>query len=92
VSGILLGTCHFFVSLLSKQFFSSNDMNYFGLLALDLPATGVGTRVARWFLFRPKIPIWIYFGGPWNGKCCYIVWSYIHILFYNHWVYFMGFG
>jgi hypothetical protein len=20
----------------------------------------------------PKIPIWAYFGGPWNGKCCYI--------------------
>jgi hypothetical protein len=19
-----------------------------------------------------KIPIWIYFGGPWNGKCWYI--------------------
>jgi hypothetical protein len=22
------------------------------------------TRVARWFLFKPKIPIWVNFGGP----------------------------
>jgi hypothetical protein len=27
--------------------------------------------VARWFIFIPKIPIWVYFGGPWNGKCWY---------------------
>jgi hypothetical protein len=28
--------------------------------------------VARWFILRPKIPIWVYFEGPWNGKCWYI--------------------
>jgi hypothetical protein len=22
------------------------------------------TRFARWFLFKPKIPIWVNFGGP----------------------------
>jgi hypothetical protein len=22
------------------------------------------TRVARWFIFKPKIPIWVTFGGP----------------------------
>jgi hypothetical protein len=22
----------------------------------------------------PKIPIWVNFGGPWNGKCWYILW------------------
>jgi sorbitol-specific phosphotransferase system component IIC len=27
------------------------------------------TRVARWFIFKPKITIWVSFGGPWNGKC-----------------------
>jgi hypothetical protein len=26
------------------------------------------TRVARWFIFKPKIPIWVSFWGPWNGK------------------------
>jgi hypothetical protein len=24
----------------------------------------VGTRVAGWFVFNPKIPIWVNFGGP----------------------------
>jgi hypothetical protein len=31
------------------------------------------TRVARWFILRPKFPIWVYFGGPWKGKCWYIL-------------------
>jgi hypothetical protein len=26
-------------------------------------------RVARWFVFKPKNPILVNFGGPWNGKC-----------------------
>jgi hypothetical protein len=26
-------------------------------------------RVARWFLFKKKIPIWVNFGGPKIGKC-----------------------
>jgi hypothetical protein len=29
-------------------------------------------RVAGWFILRPKIPVWVYFRGPWNGKCWYI--------------------
>jgi hypothetical protein len=29
-------------------------------------------RDARWF-FKPKIPIWVNLGGPWNGKCWYIL-------------------
>jgi hypothetical protein len=23
-------------------------------------------RIARWFIFKPEIPIWVNFGGPWN--------------------------
>jgi hypothetical protein len=30
-------------------------------------------RVARWFVFKPKIPIWVNFGGPLNGKCWHII-------------------
>jgi hypothetical protein len=30
-------------------------------------------RVARWFILRPNIPIWVYFGELWNGKCWYIL-------------------
>jgi hypothetical protein len=29
--------------------------------------------VASWFILRPKIPNWVYFGVPWNGKCWYIL-------------------
>jgi hypothetical protein len=28
-------------------------------------------KVARWFAFKPKIPIWLNFVGPLNRKCCY---------------------
>jgi hypothetical protein len=30
-------------------------------------------RAARWYIFRPKIPIWVNFGGPGHGKCRYIL-------------------
>jgi hypothetical protein len=33
-------------------------------------------RVARWFLFKPKLPIWVNFGGPQIGKCWYILWPF----------------
>jgi hypothetical protein len=35
---------------------------------LPLPA-----RVARWFVFKPNIQIWVNFGGSCNGRCCYIL-------------------
>jgi hypothetical protein len=28
--------------------------------------------VARWFIFKPKIPIWLNYGGLWYGKCWYV--------------------
>jgi hypothetical protein len=34
------------------------------------------SRVARWYVFKPKTQIWINFGGPWNWKCSYILWSF----------------
>jgi hypothetical protein len=33
-------------------------------------------------ILRPKISIWVYFGGPWNGKCGYILRQFIII--YDH--------
>jgi hypothetical protein len=32
----------------------------------------VFSRVARWYILRPKIKVWVYFGWPWNGKRWYI--------------------
>jgi hypothetical protein len=33
----------------------------------------VAASVARWFVFKPKFPILVKFGGPWIRKCCYIL-------------------
>jgi hypothetical protein len=44
-------------------------------------------RVARWFLFKPKIQIWVNFGGPEIEKRCYILWPFG--IFYGHLGYFM---
>jgi hypothetical protein len=46
--------------------------------------------VARWFIFKPKIPIWVIFGGPWTGKCLYILWLFG--IFYGHLGYVMTIG
>jgi hypothetical protein len=36
-------------------------------------------RIARWFLLRPKLPIWVYFGGPWNGKYFMSIWNILQL-------------
>jgi hypothetical protein len=40
------------------------------------PAASVATRVARWYVFKPKIQIWVKFGGSCNGRCGYILWTF----------------
>jgi hypothetical protein len=30
-------------------------------------------RVARWYILKPKIPLWVNFGGPCNERCRYIL-------------------
>jgi hypothetical protein len=53
-------------------------------------------RVARWFVFKPKIPTLVKFGGPWNGKCCYSLLPfgkiYGHLVVSGHLMYFLRFG
>jgi hypothetical protein len=34
-------------------------------------------RVARWFILRPKIPIWVYFGSPGMETLVYIFYSHL---------------
>jgi hypothetical protein len=43
-------------------------------------------RVARWFTFKSKVPIWVYFRGSCNGNCWSILWPFG--LFNSHLVYF----
>jgi hypothetical protein len=33
------------------------------------------TMVARWFVFKPKIQIWVNFGGSWTGRGRYVLWT-----------------
>jgi hypothetical protein len=40
----------------------------------------VWPRVARWFIFRPKIPIVVYFCRPWNGNFWYMYFMAILVL------------
>jgi hypothetical protein len=55
------------------------------LLANQLSA--LATRVARWFVFIPKLPIWVIFGGPWSGKCWHILCPFgiFSAIWYNLW-------
>jgi hypothetical protein len=47
-------------------------------------------RVARWFNFKPKIPLWVNFVGPWNGKGLYILMPIG--IYHGHLVHFESFG
>jgi hypothetical protein len=31
---------------------------------------------ARWYILIPKIPVWLHFGDPWNGKCWCTLWPF----------------
>jgi hypothetical protein len=42
---------------------------------------------ARWLISKPKIPIWVNFGGSCNEKCWYICWPFGP--FYGHLGYFV---
>jgi hypothetical protein len=46
----------------------------------------IATRVARWCILKPKIAIWVNFGGSCNGRCWHILLTYG--LFYSHLIYF----
>jgi hypothetical protein len=37
------------------------------------PQRGLPFRVARWFVFKPKIQIWVNFGGSCTGRCWYVL-------------------
>jgi hypothetical protein len=63
------------------QFFK----NWFGVFLTN--SSGHPVRVARWFVFKPKLPTLVNFGGSWNRKSWYILWPFG--LFFGHLVYFV---
>jgi hypothetical protein len=58
---------------------SAGAKTFIGKLFTLTPSTG---RVARWYIFKPKIKIWVIIGGSCNGRCWYIMWTFD--LFYSH--------
>jgi hypothetical protein len=51
---------------------------------------GDSTRVARWYIFRPKIAIWVNFGGSCNERYWHVLWPFG--LFYGRFVYLVDVG
>jgi hypothetical protein len=48
--------------------------------------------VARWYIFKSKIQVWVTFGGSCNTRCWYLLWSFGFIcppfgIFCGHLVY-----
>jgi hypothetical protein len=58
----------------------------------------VASSAARWYIFKPKNPIWVNFVGPWNWKGWYVysmaIWNILRPLgiCYGHLVIFWIFG
>jgi hypothetical protein len=64
-------------TFLHEIFFYIKDLSKrYKNVALNLKSWG---RVARWHIFKPKIPIWVNFGGPWKGKGWYILYPFQYI-------------
>jgi hypothetical protein len=68
--------------------YSKGRSRYFNALFLttlkmhnDCVSFRIHTRVARLYIFKPKIPSLVCFVGPWNRKCWYIEWP----LHWNIW-------
>jgi hypothetical protein len=51
-------------------------------------SASIRARVARLYIFKPKIQIWVNFVGPLTGKCWYILWPIV--IYFGHLVYFMA--
>jgi hypothetical protein len=51
--------------------------SYFETVAkFYLPFPPPKFTVARLYIFKPKIPIWVNFGGSCNRRCWYILWPF----------------
>jgi hypothetical protein len=64
-----------FVFLAGKTFPQNEMENFrnFGIDAAHQSETLFSFRVARWYIFIPKLPMWKDVEGPLNVKCWYIL-------------------
>jgi hypothetical protein len=60
----------------------SDSLKKFGLIGFEISRqSNVLGGAARWHIFKPKVPIWVNFGGSCNGRYWYILWPFgQHIL------------
>jgi hypothetical protein len=74
------------------KYFFPKPFRFFLQVSLAERATAA-TRVARWFVFKPKIPIWVNFGGPMLVYFM-VIWNILRSLciFYDHLVMFWKIG
>jgi hypothetical protein len=72
----------------SLQLSPSNPVS--AKLALRNNRNALQCRVARWFVFKPKIQIWVHFVGFCNERCWYILWTFGTVR--GNLVYFFHFG
>jgi hypothetical protein len=67
--------------------------SWVGVCKDELNGFRVQARVARWFVFKPNIPIWVNFGGGCNGKSWYFYDNLVYFTangnIYGHLVYFV---
>jgi hypothetical protein len=45
-------------------------------LRITLSPQTIWSRAARWYVFKPKLQIWVNFGGPWNEKSWLFLWPF----------------
>jgi hypothetical protein len=50
------------------------------------------SSVASWYIFQPKILIWVNFGGLWNGKCWYILHMASRNIFWSFGIFYGQYG
>jgi hypothetical protein len=83
-------TLHLYVRWLTAQKRTLKKRNFAKLINRKDPWRNpfLADRVARWYIFRPKFAIWVYFGVPCNGMSVYLMdfWCYLQPfdIFYGH--------
>jgi hypothetical protein len=50
-----------------KEVFAEKEAVTLGICSISKPA--FESRVARWYIFKPKIPIWVNFVVSFSEKC-----------------------
>jgi hypothetical protein len=62
--------CNLFCASFNIDLFSSplSPMKTVSTMCPQSQSNNFRTRVARWYVFKRKMQIWVNFGGPWNEK------------------------